>query len=113
LYSDKNKEFSRIATVVDTLLVYTKRETVASRCHGSGAGVVMQASQRCHGSGREQASRHMGISSPRDKIVQKALHAVLEAIFEPKFLNSSHGFRPQKSVHSALLRVYQTGHRYN
>jgi len=96
-----------------------KRETVASRCHGSGALVVVQLGRAIHrclftqGSGREQASRHMGISSPRDKIVQKALHAVLEAIFEPKFLNSSHGFRPQKSVHSALLRVYQTGHIHN
>lgn len=55
----------------------------------------------------------LGISSPRDKIVQKALHAVLEAIFEPKFLNSSHGFRPRKSVHSALLRVYLTGRKHN
>ena len=58
-------------------------------------------------------SRHLGISSPRDNIVQKALHAVLEAIFEPKFINSSHGFRPKKSVHSALLKVYLTGHRHN
>ena len=57
--------------------------------------------------------RHMAIISVRDKIVQKALHAVLEAIFEPKFLKSSHGFRSQKSVHSALLRVYLTGHRHN
>jgi len=55
----------------------------------------------------------MAIISVRDKIVQKALHAVLEAIFEPKFLKSSHGFRSQKSVHSALLRVYLTGHRHN
>ena len=45
--------------------------------------------------------------------MQKALHAILEAIFEPKFLNSSHGFRPKKSVHSALLRVYLNGHRHN
>ena len=58
-------------------------------------------------------TRPLGISSPRDKIVQKALHAVLEAIFEPKFLSSSHGFRPNKSVHSALLRVYLIGHKHN
>jgi retron-type reverse transcriptase len=58
-------------------------------------------------------TRPLGISSPRDKIVQKALHAVLEANFEPKFLNSSHGFRPKQSVHSALLRVYLTGQRHN
>jgi group II intron reverse transcriptase/maturase len=58
-------------------------------------------------------TRPLGISSPRDQIVQKALHAVLEAIFEPKFLSSSHGFRPKKSVHSALLRVYLIGHKHN
>jgi group II intron reverse transcriptase/maturase len=60
-------------------------------------------------------TRHLGISSPRDKIVQKALHAVLEAIFEPKFLSSSQGLKPKKSVanDSALLRVYLLGQRHN
>jgi group II intron reverse transcriptase/maturase len=58
-------------------------------------------------------TRPLGISDPRGKIVQKALHAVLEAIFEPKFLSSSHGLRPKKSVHSALLRVYLIGQKHN
>jgi len=58
-------------------------------------------------------TRPLGISSPRDKIVQKALHAVLEAIFEPLFLPSSHGFRPKKSVHTALLDVYLKGYKHN
>jgi group II intron reverse transcriptase/maturase len=58
-------------------------------------------------------TRPLGISSPRDKIVQKALHAVLVAIFESKILSSSPGFRPKKSVHSALLRVYLIGHKHN
>lgn len=58
-------------------------------------------------------TRTLGVGSPRDKIVQKALHAVLEAIFEPKFLNSSHGFRPKRSTHSALLSLYLNGHKHN
>ena len=58
-------------------------------------------------------TRPLGIGYPRDKIVQKALHAVLEAIFEPLFLPSSHGFRPKRSVHSALLKIYLNGHKHN
>lgn len=41
------------------------------------------------------------IASPREKIVQKALQLVLEAIWEERFLDSSHGFRPGRSCHSA------------
>lgn len=58
-------------------------------------------------------SRPLGVGSSRDKIVQKALHAVLEAIFEPLFLPSSHGFRPNRSTHSALLKVYLAGNKHN
>lgn len=58
-------------------------------------------------------TRPLGIGSPREKIVQKALHSVLEAIFEPQFLDTSHGFRPNKSTHSALLRTYLIGNKHN
>lgn len=50
--------------------------------------------------------RPLTISSPRDKIVQKALQVIVEAIWEPMFLDSSHGFRPKRSVHSALYQLY-------
>jgi retron-type reverse transcriptase len=51
--------------------------------------------------------RPLGIPSPRDKIVQKVACNVLEEIYEGKdiFLNCSHGFRPGKSTHSALLQI--------
>lgn len=58
-------------------------------------------------------TRPLGIGSTRDKIVQKALHAILEAIYEPSFLDYSHGFRPGRSVHSALLKIYLTGNKYS
>ncbi len=58
-------------------------------------------------------TRPLGIGSPREKIVQKALHSVLEGIFEPQFLDTSHGFRPNKSTHSALLRTYLIGNKHN
>nr|ACM51426.1 putative maturase/reverse transcriptase [Caulerpa filiformis] len=39
------------------------------------------------------------------KIVQEIVRRILEAIFEPVFLDVSHGFRPGKSCHSALSQI--------
>jgi len=49
--------------------------------------------------------RPLGIASPRDKVVQKSLQLALAAVFEPLFLTTSHGFRPNRSCHSALNQV--------
>lgn len=46
--------------------------------------------------------RPLGVSSPREKIVQKAIELVLTSIFEEIFLDCSHGSRPNRSYHSAL-----------
>lgn len=50
-------------------------------------------------------TRPLGIASPRQKIVQKAISMVLELIYEPLFLDCSHGFRPDKGCHTALKRL--------
>jgi len=47
-------------------------------------------------------TRSLGIASPRDKIIQEAMKLVLEAIYEPTFLECSHGFRPGKGCHTAM-----------
>lgn len=49
--------------------------------------------------------RPLGISSPRDKIIQQALRLVMEFILEPKFSNLSHGFRPSRGCHTALREI--------
>lgn len=49
--------------------------------------------------------RPIGISSPRDKIVQQALKLTLETILEVKFSDCSHGFRPNRGCHTALREV--------
>jgi group II intron reverse transcriptase/maturase len=49
--------------------------------------------------------RPLTISSPRDKIVQKAIIFILEAIYEPSFLDYSHGSRPGKGTHTALKYI--------
>lgn len=45
------------------------------------------------------------IASPRDKLVQQVMVSILEPIFEPTFSEASHGFRPNKSIHTALKAV--------
>lgn len=49
--------------------------------------------------------RPLGIPSPMDKLVQEAMRIILEALFEPKFLNTSHGFRPGRGCHTALKEI--------
>lgn len=49
--------------------------------------------------------RPLGIPTVRDRIVQTALRAVLEPIFEQTFAAQSYGFRPQRSAKDALRRV--------
>lgn len=48
--------------------------------------------------------RSIGIPTSNDKIVQKAIRLILEAIYEPKFnkQNSNFGFRPKKSCINAI-----------
>lgn len=53
-------------------------------------------------------TRPLGVASPRDKVVQEAMRLILEAVFEPQFLDSSHGFRANRSCHSALRQVKRT-----
>jgi len=46
--------------------------------------------------------RPLGVPALEDKIVQRAVVAVLNAIYEPDFLGFSYGFRPGRSPHDAL-----------
>lgn len=49
--------------------------------------------------------RPLGIPSPVDKVIQKAMAILLELIYEQQFLPSSHGFRPYRGCHTALATV--------
>ena len=51
--------------------------------------------------------RPLGIPTFTDKLVQEALRLVLQAVYEPVFLNCSHGFRPNRSCHTALAQAKQ------
>jgi RNA-directed DNA polymerase len=51
-------------------------------------------------------TRPIGIPTFEDKIVQRAVTMVLEAIFEQDFLDCSYGFRPGRSAHQAVQRLW-------
>ena len=46
--------------------------------------------------------RPLGVPALEDKIVQRAVYRVLNAIYETEFLGFSYGFRPGRSPHRAL-----------
>jgi group II intron reverse transcriptase/maturase len=49
--------------------------------------------------------RGLGIPNVVDRMVQEALRAVLEPIYEPTFHSSSHGFRPNRGCHTAIAEA--------
>jgi group II intron reverse transcriptase/maturase len=52
--------------------------------------------------------RPLGIPNAHDKLVQEVWRTVLEAIYEPVFWDTSHGFRPHRSCHTALQKIRNT-----
>ena len=49
--------------------------------------------------------RPLSIPSSDDKLVQEIVRLILESIYEPTFSKCSHGFRPEKSCHTALSQI--------
>ncbi|MBO6127480.1 MAG: group II intron reverse transcriptase/maturase [Pseudobutyrivibrio sp.] len=49
--------------------------------------------------------RPLGIPSYEDKLVQGVMARILNEVYEPRFLDCSYGFRPNKSAHDAIKRV--------
>lgn len=52
--------------------------------------------------------RPLGIPTFKDKLVQEVARQILEAIYEPIFSDNSHGFRPNRSCHTALHQIKNT-----
>jgi len=50
-------------------------------------------------------TRPLGIPNFSEKLVQEVLRMLLEAYYESRFRDSSHGFRPQRGCHTALAQI--------
>ena len=55
--------------------------------------------------------RTLGIPTVVDRLLQQALHQVLQPIFEPTFSDASYGFRPGRNAHQALCQARVRGAR--
>ena len=51
------------------------------------------------------SQRALGIPTFEDKVAQRAVTMVLEAVYEQDFLPCSYGFRPGRSAHDALHKL--------
>ena len=63
-------------------------------------------SRRIHVPKKSGGSRPLGLPNFTEKLVQEVLRMVLEAYFEPRFRDSSHGFRPGRGCHTALTAIH-------
>jgi RNA-directed DNA polymerase len=55
---------------------------------------------------RDGKLRRLGIPTVADRVVQAAVKAVLEPIFEADFLPCSYGFRPNRRAHDAIAEIH-------
>ena len=52
--------------------------------------------------------RPLGLPSWTDKLVAEVVRLLLEAYYEPRFADCSHGFRPGRGCHTALTKIAET-----
>lgn len=49
--------------------------------------------------------RPLGVPTWSDKLLQEVIRSILEAYYEPQFSPLSHGFRPERGCHTALIQI--------
>ena len=52
--------------------------------------------------------RPLGIPTWSNKLLQEVIRLILEAYYEPQFSTHSHGFRPNRGCHTALIEIMHT-----
>lgn len=55
--------------------------------------------------------RPLGIPSYEDKLVQGVMAKVLNGVYEPRFMNCSYGFRPNRNCHDVIREINSTIYR--
>jgi len=56
---------------------------------------------------KTKGTRPLGIPDFPEKLVQEVMRMILEAYYEPRFSDHSHGFRPGRGCHTALTHIKQ------
>jgi len=90
------------------LMVSARAESIGSSKALKDESYLAGAVRRTYIPKKNGKLRPLGIPNFDDRIVQEVCEMVLEAIYEPIMLESSHGFRPQRSCHTALTEVSRT-----
>ena len=49
--------------------------------------------------------RKLAFPNGIDKLIQECVRIILDCIYEPTFSNLSHGYRPNRSIHSAVAQI--------
>lgn len=91
---------------VDDLKSYLQREWDHIKAKLLDGSYQPQAVKRVEIPKPNGGVRKLGIPTVVDRLIQQALHQVLEPIFDPNFSESSYGFRKGRSAHQAV-RAFQ------
>ena len=60
-------------------------------------------------------TRALGIPTVVDRVIQQSIAQILSLVYEPRFSETSYGFRPRRSAHQALQKaqgIINNGYKY-